>query len=122
MAQLKNMQEKGGYIIDLNPQNKTINIRVEGVFTPDQATQFHTDYEKQVNSISAGTFDLIVDCTDMKVINQDMIPALTHSLELYKSSNFKKIKFTINGNPILKMQLNRIIRSVGIINGEIEEV
>lgn len=122
MTQVKNWQEKGGYIIDIHPETKKIDINIVGVFTPEQASQFHIDYEKQINSISAKEYLLIVDCRDMKVINQDMVPALTHSLELYKSSQFNRIEFTINKNPILKMQLNRIIRSVNLINSDIVEV
>lgn len=113
------MQEKGGYIIDVKPVNKSVTMNVVGDFTAEQAEQFHLDYEKQVNSIAADEFVLNVDCTDMKVINKEMTPALTHSFNLYKSSGFKKIAFHITANAIVKMQLNRIAKSVGLPNYEI---
>ncbi|MGE8207657.1 hypothetical protein ACQKP0_24610 [Heyndrickxia sp. NPDC080065] len=120
--EIKNMTEKGGYIIDVNNIKKLMNIDVKGVFTPEQAVQFHTDYQKQVNSISAKDYTLDIDCTDMQVIKQDMIPLLTKSYELYKTSGFGKIEFKIIKNPIIKMQLNRIAKNIDLPNYEIIEL
>lgn len=121
MNKINNMQEQGGYTIEVKPENKTIDMVIVGAFTPEQAEQFHKDYNQQVTSVAANDFVLKVDCSDMKVINQDMVPALTHSFELYKSSGFNKIEFIINTNAILKMQLNRIARNVGLPNYEVIE-
>lgn len=119
MSKIQNMTAEGGYVIDVIPTTNEVGMNVVGKFTPQQADQFHKDYEKQVNSIKPSDFQLNVDCTTMKVISQDMVPALQHSFELYKQSGFKKIKFITNGKSIIKMQLNRIAKSAGLPNFEV---
>jgi len=121
MALVKNTEALGGYFIDVKPATKTIEMKVEGTFTPQQAEQFHKDYEKQTTSVAANEYTLNVDCKTMKVIDQSMTPALTHSFELYKSTGFKKVCFLIEKKGILKMQLDRIARTAGLTNYEIIE-
>jgi adenine deaminase len=119
MAKVENMTAQGGYTIDTNRTTKEIQMKVVGVFTPQQAEAFHNDYKKHIGSIQASDFTLNVDCTDMKVISQDMIPKLQYSFELYKNSGFKKVKFITNGQVVIKMQINRIARTVGLPNYEV---
>ncbi|QGH33679.1 hypothetical protein GI584_06445 [Gracilibacillus salitolerans] len=119
MAKIENMTDNGGYVIDVKVTSKTVYMNVVGAFTPDQADKFHQDYEKQIGSISTIDYVLQVDCKDMKVINQEMTPKLTQSFELYKKSGFKKIEFLINNNVVIKMQLNRIAKTVDLPNYEI---
>lgn len=119
MAKVENMTDKGGYVIDVQNAKNNIYVNVVGVFTPQQAESFHKDYQKQVNSIESDKYVLEVDCKDMQVINQDMIPKLTQSFEMYKASGFKKIEFLISNNVVIKMQLNRIARTVNLPSYEI---
>lgn len=66
----------GGYAINVKPGEKTIDMAVRGAFTPQQAESFHKDYRNRVVSITAPNFTLKVDCLDMNVITQDMLPKL----------------------------------------------
>ncbi|WP_208588773.1 hypothetical protein [Gracilibacillus suaedae] len=119
MATIENMTDNGGYVIDVKTTSKTVYMNVVGTFTPDQADKFHQDYEKQIGSISTIDYVLQVDCKDMKVINQEMTPKLTQSFKLYKKSGFKKVEFLITNNVVIKMQLNRIAKTVDLPNYEI---
>lgn len=119
MSKIQNMTAEGGYVIDVIPATKEIGMNVVGKFTSQQAEQFHKDYKKQVGSINPAEFQMNVDCTTMQVISQDMVSALQYSFELYKQTGFNKIKFITNGKSIIKMQLNRIAKSVGLPNVEV---
>jgi hypothetical protein len=111
----------GSYEINVKRVQKTIEMAVRGAFTPEQAGQFHKDYEHEIGSIKADEFVLKVDCLDMTVITQDMIPKLQYSLEMYKKSGFKTIQVLINKSMIIKMQINRVARNAGLTNLEMVE-
>ncbi|WP_018932958.1 hypothetical protein [Gracilibacillus lacisalsi] len=121
MAKIENMTADGGYVIDVKPTSKAVYMNVVGTFTPEQADKFHQDYEKQIGSISTYDYVLQVDCKDMEVIHQEMTPKLARSFKLYKKSGFKKVEFVITHNVEIKMQLNRIARTVDLPNYEIME-
>ncbi|WP_102026244.1 hypothetical protein [Salirhabdus sp. Marseille-P4669] len=116
------MAKEGYYNISVNNSAKTIDMVIEGTFTPQQVEAFVKDYTTKVQSVNAGDFTLNVDSTDMDVLTQDMVPAMENTVKLYQSSGFDKMVITIKKNPILKMQLNRILRNAGFANGEIKEV
>lgn len=114
--------KEGNYKIEVNSLKKVINMVITGTFTPEKAKAFINDYQKKVNSIKASDFELKLDCTDLDVVTQAMIPELTKCYELYKSSGFNKVVFEIKSSNIVKMQLGRIARNVGLTNAQIVEV
>ncbi len=96
-------------------------MKVEGTFTEEQTKNFHRDYESKVGSVEASDYTLKVDCTNMNVITQEMVPLLEHSFQLYKNSGFHKVVFVTEKKPTLKLQLLRVAKSAGLRNAEIEE-
>ncbi|RUL48197.1 hypothetical protein [Lysinibacillus antri] len=116
------MSQIGSYSIIVNQAKKSIDMSVKGTFTPQQAESFHKDYQSKVASINASNFILKVDCKDMNIITQDMLPALEVSFKMYKESQFNKVEFIIQKSPVVKMQLNRIARNTGLLNSEVVEV
>lgn len=108
----------GSYSMNVNRGNKEMNIEIVGNFTPEQAQQFINDYNSNVNSINASEFNLVLDCKELNIVTQELIPALQECYKLYKSSGFHKVIFEIGNAPIVKMQLNRIAREVGLTNVE----
>lgn len=112
----------GSYIININQAQKTIDMSVKGSFTPQQAQDFHRDYQSKVGSVNASSYTLKVDCKDMNVITQEVLPALEVSFKMYKDSQFDKVQFIIAKSPVIKMQLNRIARTAGLTNAEVVEV
>jgi hypothetical protein len=119
MAKVENMTNNGGYIIDVRTTAKTIIMKIVGSFTRDQAEQFHLDYRKQISIISTIDFVLEVDCREMKAINQELIPKLIRSYELYKESNYKKIVFLVNDDEAIHAQLNQVAQSINLPNYQI---
>lgn len=115
------MPKQGSFSININPTAKVVDMIIVGTFTPQQVEEFVKDYQQKISNIDAKLFDLKVDCTDMDVITQDMIPKLENSFRMYKSTGFKKVIFTIKKNPIIKMQLNRVARNTGLTNVEVVE-
>ena len=116
------MAKEGYYSIKVNTIGKVVDMVVSGTFTPEKAQQFINDYQNRIGAITAENFTLKFDCTDLDVVTQDMIPDLEQCYQLYKSSGFKKVIFEIKKNPIIKMQLSRIARKVGLSNAEVVEI
>ncbi|RPJ95243.1 hypothetical protein CW357_11560 [Rummeliibacillus sp. TYF005] len=110
---------EGTYTMSLNQLKKEMNIKIIGNFTPEQAKRFMDDYNKNVNSINAADFNLVLDCLELAIVTPELVPALEDCYKLYKSSNFNKVIFEISNKPIVKMQLNRIAKKVGLDNAEI---
>lgn len=112
----------GSFTIKVDKANKFIDMAVRGSFTPQQAQDFHKEYQSKVGSIDAKNFTLIVDCLDMKIITQDMIEKLQFSFEMYRDSGFKEVQFVIKKNITMKMQLNRVARNAKLANAAVVEV
>lgn len=112
---------KGKYTMGINPAKKEMNITIIGNFSNEQALQFISDYNSKVKSINAADYTLCLDCTDLNVVTPDLVDSLEACYALYKSSNFKHVVFEISKTAILKMQLSRIARKVGL-NAEFIEM
>ena len=109
----------GSYTMSVNRAKKEMNIKIIGNFTPEQAQKFITEYNNNVKTIDASEYVLRLDCLELGVVTQDLIPALKDCYLLYKSSGFKTVVFEVVSS-IVKMQLNRIAREVQLTNAEFE--
>jgi hypothetical protein len=107
------------YSMTVNTEEKTIDMKVTGTFDHEDVQNFVNDYQTTVNSIIATEYTLEVDCTNMDLLSQEMVPALENSFKMYHESGFKKVNFNIKNIVVLKMQLNRIARDSGLTNAEV---
>jgi len=107
------------YRIDKNLAAKKVNILVGEQMTLQETERFARDFQNTVASIDAGSFELHIDGTDMKVLTQDLADKLTQAMQLYKQAGFKKIVIVISNNPVLKMQVSRVMRQAGLTNAEV---
>lgn len=98
----------------LDSAKKELQITIVGNFTPEQAQQYINDYNSHVKSINPSDYTLRLDCTDLNVVTPELIPSLEACYNLYKSSNFNKVIFEISKNAIVKMQLSRIAKKIGL--------
>ncbi|MFJ5624375.1 hypothetical protein ACIQD3_16940 [Peribacillus loiseleuriae] len=114
------MAEK--YSIKVNEGKKVVDMFVGGSFTPIDVQNFVKDYQKIVASVDVASYQLIIDCTTMDLLTQEMVPSLENSYRMYKESGFEKVIFTIKENAILKMQLSRLARNTGLTNVEVVNV
>lgn len=113
----------GTYSIKLTKAMKKVDMVVGGTFTPEQAIAFVEDYQSKLAGITANEFDLHFDCRGLDIITPEMTPSVVSCLDLYKATGFKKVIIGIKqGSPILKMQLNRLGRTAGLTNLEVNEI
>ena len=108
--------------IQVNVARKVMNISVEGKMTKADAQLFLDDYTAKTQAIKADEFELVVDCSAMQLLTQEMYEDLTHVMGLYKSTGFKHVTFQIKSNNILKMQLGRIARNGGLTNASFVDI
>ncbi|MBW7474735.1 hypothetical protein K0T92_08250 [Paenibacillus oenotherae] len=111
----------GSFNIQLDQAGKVMKVQVEGTFSTEDAMSSVEAYHKSTASISVPEYDIDIDCTKLNVSAPDTLPILEGCFQLYKKDGFKNIKLRIAKNPILKMQLNRIARSVQLTNYEVVE-
>lgn len=117
------MKKPGVYEINVNNANKEMNMVIIGSWNDADVTDFERDYNRAVKSISGvGTYTLNADCTDMNIITQTMIPGLEYCFNMYKASGFGNFVLSIKRSPIIKMQLNRVLKGVKFPNFEIKEI
>jgi len=116
------MQNTGSFTMEINQAEKTIDMTVSGTFTPEKAQEFVKDYQQKLSSIKPEEFVLQFDCRDLDVVSQEMVPNLEACLAMYRDSGFKKVLVGIQKKPIIKLQLNRLARQVGLTSFEVAEI
>lgn len=109
----------GSYAFNLKTDEKIIDVMVEGLFTPQNATNFISDYQKCIAKINPTQHTLAFDATKLKVSTQEMLPMLEGCLQMYKEAGFCKIVVNAGSSAVLKMQLRRVVSKVGLQNCEI---
>lgn len=114
----------GDYSIKVNRVSKKVEMVVSGSFTPEQAERFVNDYHSKLSGINASEFVLEFDCRDLNLVTKEMIPSLEACYGLYKTTGFKKILIGIKKTDavILKMQLERLGKNVGLTNLEVVQI
>lgn len=106
--------------IQVNTVRKVVNIFVNGKMTMEDANAFVADYNSKMKAITPSAFDLEVDCTQMQLLNADMTANLTEVMKMYKATGFKQVRFTVENNLTLKMQLSRLANAAGLTNATVE--
>lgn len=101
---------------------KVVDISVNGKMTMEDANAFVADYNSKMKAITPSAFDLEVDCTQMQLLNADMTANLTEVMKMYKTTGFKQVKFTVENNLTLKMQLSRLAKAAGLTNATVESI
>lgn len=107
------------YNITKNIAAKKVEVIVGDQISLTDAQKFAVEFQKTADSIDAGSFELHVDCTGMKVLNAEIADALEGAMGLYRQAGFQKIIFVVQNDVILKMQLSRIARKAGLTNAEV---
>ncbi|MRG87352.1 hypothetical protein [Salinibacillus xinjiangensis] len=110
------------YDINIVNDKNTIEMAVRGSFKEEDVQNFVRDYQSAVSRVNVENFTLEVDCTNMDILRQEMIPQLENSFKMYNESGFKTVQFNTKSNAILKLQLHRLARNVGMKNAKIVEV
>ena len=112
----------GKFEITVNPSAKSIDMIIAGTFTPEKVEEFLAEYALQVNRIPSCEHTLRINCLDIDVLTQAMIPYMERCFRVYQETGCKSMILIINKSPMLKMQFNRIIKNTGFENAAILEV
>jgi len=98
----------------LNKSKKEVNIRIWGMYGPDDAKSFVEDFTALISTIQPSEYILRFDANELKVSIQTMLPMLESCFNMYKDLGFKKVIIKIENNVTLKMQLKRIGKTTGL--------
>ena len=94
----------------LNPFTKELEITFIDQFTEDESDKFFEEYTEKIKAIDPRDYTLTLDAREMKVLQPKVVDILEEAYKLYKETAFKNVIFKVSDNPIVKMQLNRILR------------
>lgn len=112
----------GNFNFSINQAKKVFDVTVAGSFNETDAVNFINQYKAKTATFKPTEYIIDLDCTELNVTTQDVVPMLEQCYKMYQESGFSKVTFKIKENTILKMQLNRVARSTHLQNFEIVEV
>ncbi|MGG0658436.1 hypothetical protein [Rummeliibacillus pycnus] len=112
----------GTYIIKLDKLKKEMYMQINGTFSPEKVDQFVKDYDRNVNSIKPSEYNLRLDCKDLHLVSPELVPLLENCYEMYKKTGFQKVIFEIPNSVVLKMQVSRLARKIGLTNAEFVQI
>lgn len=101
---------------EVRTKEKLFMVKVGGFFKEDEAAAFLEDYLAKYKSINPREYSLVLDCKDLAVSGQNMIPVLKQRLEMYISQGFKKVYFVKLKSPTGMLQLRKVGEESGFWN------
>ncbi|SDS37252.1 hypothetical protein SAMN05444162_1336 [Paenibacillaceae bacterium GAS479] len=112
----------GSFNINIDRTGKVFHAKVEGTFSPEDGMESVKAYQESIAQITVPEYEIHIDCTELNVSSPSALPILEACFQMYKQDGFNKVVLTLAKNPILKMQLGRVARTVGLESCEINEV
>ncbi|MBB6734490.1 hypothetical protein [Cohnella zeiphila] len=112
----------GSFNIELDHGSKILKAKVEGTFSTEDGMKSVEAYQKSIAGLNVPDYEIDIDCTQLNVSAPETIPILEACFNMYKNDGFKKVTLRLIKNPILKMQLARVARTVQLNSYEIIEV
>jgi len=102
------------YEMSLERASQKINIRLEGMFQPEDANGFVKEFKGIISTIKASEYFLYFDAKELKVSSPQMVPMLEGCFKMYKEVGFKRVAIKVENNATLRMQLSRLAKNVGL--------
>ena len=109
----------GTFNLKTDASNKVLHIELAGSFSQEDGLHSIAAYQDAIASMNTKEFNLDIDCKKLNVTAPEIVPLLEGCLAMLKKSEFKKVVLTLENNTILKMQLARLGRTVGLDNLQI---
>lgn len=105
-------------------KNSELKIKVKGFFKESDGLAYIKEYTNQIRKINPSNMNLVLDCTELSVTKQDLMPMLKSCFESYKKDNFKKVTtiVTEKNQAVLAMQLKTLSNKVGLKNFDLVKV
>lgn len=106
---------------EINVKGKTVEIELGGFFNETNAQDFLAEY-KRVVPVNASSYELVLNCKAMVVVQVTLVPLLEQCFVMYKNSGFVNVRAQVSSNnTVLKAQLTRLSKANGL-NLEIEVI
>lgn len=105
-------------------KNDKLEIKVKGFFKEEDGVEYIKEYSKQVRGLNALNTELILDCTELSVTKQDLMPMLTACFNSYKKDRFKKVTTIVKekNQATLVMQLNTLATKTKLENFDLIKI
>ncbi|WP_294374723.1 hypothetical protein [uncultured Clostridium sp.] len=106
----------GNFKFEVLEKNKILNLTFDGFFEEKDAERFKQEYAKIVNDLgNSKEYELHIDSKEMTLIKASLLNDLSKCIKQY-TIDFKKVSvIERKDNKILKIQTNKIIENLGII-------
>lgn len=92
-------------------ESNSIHVEVEGFFKPEDAMNYERDFRTEIAKVTPANSTLYIDAKKLLVSTEEMTAMLSALLSLYDSLGFSDVTIEAGEeNPIVKMQLNRLVR------------
>lgn len=96
--------------------SNSLDIVCEGLFTPDNAKSFVSEFQKESKKITPATCHLTLDGSKLSTSPAEMQQMLKGILEMYKQMGFRNVTIIFGDNAIVKMQVKRLAKEIGFDN------
>ena len=94
----------------------SLDVVCEGLFAPEDAKRFVTEFQKESKKVNPATCQLTLDGSKLSTSPAEMQEMLSGILNMYKQMGFRNVTIAFGGNAIAKMQVKRLAKEVGIDN------
>ncbi|WP_280771423.1 hypothetical protein [Salipaludibacillus daqingensis] len=95
----------GNTIIQINPYDKRLNVKIEGSLLAGDDQEFYSEYKKEITLIPTSEFTVEVDCTDLYVDDLSQMLLLENIYHALKSEDFKQVLFIFKQSSHLNNRL-----------------
>ena len=100
------------YKIEQKRAEKMLLISFDGFPSTEETMVFVEDYMKNVASINAKDYSLVLDGKKLSPLKQEALPNLEQSYLAYMNEGYKNIIIITPESAITKMQLERVAKKV----------
>jgi len=98
--------------IEVNSSKKILQVTLDGFVKSEAAAKVLAEYNQIVGRVNPKEYSLLIDCTDMGVLQTDAVETLSQLFKLYMSTGFKHIVFVKPKSVIQNMQLEKAAKLV----------
>lgn len=100
------------YIMEIQPDKKTLFIKVGGFFKEEEAKAYIHDYQKNTKKIKPSEYKLVIDARDQAAVLPEVAEDLKHVLNMYSDTDFKEIFIVNPTSTVSKMQLAKCAKEI----------
>lgn len=86
----------GSHLIHINPYDKRMNIKLEGLFSEHDWTELLHSYHNNRSLISPARYNVELDCTSFPLQSDEQWHLLESCYNLFNNESFQQISFIID--------------------------